>query len=73
MSGIIPSQTSKEIEKILIKMGFTFYRQSGNYRIYIKNEFQVIVPHHNKDLKKGTLMQIIKGTGLSIEEFKKYL
>lgn len=73
MSGIIPSLTSKELERILVRIGFSFYRQSGSHKIYIKNDFQVIVPHHNKDLKKGTLMQIIKGTGLSVEEFKKYI
>lgn len=73
MSGIIPSLTSKELERILVRIGFSFYRQSGSHKIYIKSDFQVIVPHHNKDLKKGTLMQIIKGTGLSVEEFKKYI
>jgi len=52
MSGIIPSLTSKELERILVRIGFSFYRQSGSHKIYIKNDFQVIVPHHNKDLKK---------------------
>jgi predicted RNA binding protein YcfA (HicA-like mRNA interferase family) len=37
------------------------------------DEYQVVVPHHNRDLKKGTIMQIIKGTGLSLDEFKTYL
>jgi predicted RNA binding protein YcfA (HicA-like mRNA interferase family) len=73
MSGIIPSLTSKEIEKILHRIGFIFYRQTGSHKIFVKNELQVVVPHHNKDLKKGTLMQIIKGTNLTIDEFKKYM
>jgi len=30
-------------------------------------------PFHTKDLKKGTLHQIIKGTGVSVEEFLKNL
>jgi len=73
MSSNIPVLTSKEIERILQKIGFLFYRQTGSHRIFVKDELQVIVPYHNKDLKKGTIFQIIKGTGLSIDDFKKYL
>ncbi|TAL68072.1 MAG: addiction module toxin, HicA family [Bacteroidetes bacterium] len=73
MSGLLPSLTSKELIKILQSIGFEFYRQTGSHRIYVKDNLQVIVPFHNKDIKKGTLYQIIKGTGLSIDEFKKYL
>ncbi len=73
MSSNIPIMTPKEIEKILLRIGFKFYRQTGGHRIFVNSEFQVVVPFHNKDLKKGTIFQIIKGTGLSLEEFKKYL
>jgi len=37
----------------------------------VKGKIQVIVPFHNKDLKTGTLRNIIKATGLTNEEFKK--
>jgi len=57
----------------LERMGFTCYRQRGSHRIYVKDDLQVIVPFHAKDLKKGTLHQIIKGTGMSIQEFITYL
>ena len=73
MSGVLPSLTSKEIIKILQRIGFEFYRQTGSHRIYVKGDLQVIVPYHNRDIKKGTLFQIVKGTGLSVDEFKKYL
>ena len=73
MSGVLPSLTSKEIIKILQRIGFDFYRQTGSHRIYVKGDLQVIVPYHNRDIKKGTLYQIVKGTGLSVDEFKKYL
>ncbi len=73
MSSNIPILTSKEIEKILLRIGFIFYRQTGSHRIFVMDEYQVVVPHHNRDLKKGTIMQIIKGTGLSLDEFKAYL
>jgi len=31
----------------------------------------VVVPRHNRDLKKGTLHNIIKGSEMSVEEFLK--
>lgn len=73
MSTTIPILKPKEVIRILLKLGFEFYRQTGSHRIYVKDELQVVVPYHTKDLKKGTLVQIIKGTGLSLEEFKKFI
>lgn len=73
MSKEFPSLSSKQVIRTLEKIGFEFFRQKGSHRIYVKGARQIVVPYHGKDLKKGTLHQIIKGTGLSIEEFKQYL
>jgi len=73
MSKELPSLNAKKVIKALKKMGFDFYRQKGSHKIFVKNDFQVVVPDHTGDLKKGTLLQIIKGTGLTIEEFKKHI
>ena len=73
MSGIIPSLTPKEAAAALERMGFRLFRQRGSHRIYVKETLQVIVPFHAKDLKKGTLHQIVKGAGVSVEEFLKHL
>ena len=73
MSEHLPSFNSKEFERILKNLGFSLFRQTGSNRIFVKNNLQIILPYHNKDLKKGTVHQMIKGTGLSIEEFKKHL
>jgi len=59
----------KEIVKILQKIGFEFYRQKGSHQIYVYKDKMVVVPMHNKDLKLPTQNNIIKGTGLSQEEF----
>ncbi len=69
MSKDLPSLKSGDVIRILKKIGFEFYRQKGSHKIYVKNGYMVIVPEHNKDLKKGTLFNIIKGTGLSVDEF----
>ena len=73
MSDELPVLKSKEVVRILEKIGFHFYRQKGSHKIFVKDDYQVVVPMHNKDLKKGTLFNIIKGTGLSKEEFKSYI
>ena len=73
MSKSLPALTSKKVIQILTRIGFEFYRQKGSHRIYVLDDKQVIVPYHSKDLKKGTLTNIIKGTGLTVDEFLDYL
>ena len=73
MSKELPSLTPKKVEKAILSFGFIFFRQTGSHRIYVKDELQVVIPFHNQDLKKGTLYQIIKGTGLTTEELKNLL
>jgi len=73
MSVDLPGVTPKKVIQALKRIGFKFYRQKGSHQIYVFEEKQVVVPYHNKDLKKGTLLNIIKGTGLTVEEFKQYL
>jgi len=58
MSGAIPSLSPKEVTSALERMGFTCHRQKGSHKIYVKDDHQVTVPFHPKDLKKGTLHQI---------------
>lgn len=73
MSGILPSLTPKEAAAALERMGFVIFRQRGSHRVYVKKDLQIIVPFHSKDLKKGTLHQIIKGANATVDEFLKYL
>lgn len=56
----------KEMVKLLKKNGFTEISQNGSH-IKMRNQEngrQVIVPLHNKDLKKGTEQAILKQAGL---------
>lgn len=64
-----PQLKSREVEKVLFSIGFKFIRQKGSHRLYRKDKLRVTVPHHNKPLKKGTLNNIIKQSGLTLEEF----
>ncbi|MDP3955362.1 MAG: type II toxin-antitoxin system HicA family toxin [bacterium] len=55
----------RQIIKVLEKSGFRFIRQKGSHRLYRQGNLRVIVPYHNKDLKPGTLRNILKQAGLT--------
>ncbi|WP_367280758.1 type II toxin-antitoxin system HicA family toxin [uncultured Fibrobacter sp.] len=58
--------TAKQVEKKLLENGFTLDRVHGSHKIYVKKGFPPIsVPFHgNKDLKLGTLKNILKTAGI---------
>lgn len=66
----LPAYTSKKLIKLLLKKGFIFDRASGSHQIYMlpDRSKRVIVPMHNKDLPKGTLISILKQAGIDKNE-----
>ena len=64
--------SGKEVIKILHKNGFVVVRQKGSHVRLEKNTMEgtikITVPFHDT-LKKGTLHQIIKASGLREEDF----
>ena len=58
--------TSKQLIKILKKHGFKIVSQNGSHVKLVnpKNNKTLIVPFHNKDLKKGLEKAILKQAGL---------
>lgn len=71
----LPSLKPKKIVKVLLKIGFAEARQTGSHLILVNTDTKKIipVPIHNKDLKRGLLISIVKQTGLTVEEFIKLL
>ena len=67
----LPVISGKECIAALQKIGFYIRRQSGSHIILRKEEpfCQVTVPNH-KTLDRGTLFNIIKNAGITVEEFK---
>jgi len=63
----IPSLKPKKILKILLKNGFYIHHQIGSHLV-LKNPkdplARVTLPMHNKDLKKKTMLSILKQAGL---------
>ena len=69
----LPVVKPRMVISALKKFGFVEFRQKGSHKIFVKGDLQVVVPQHNRDMKKGTLRRIIKDLGLSVEEFKSLL
>lgn len=69
----LPIIKPRKVIQKLHKAGFVVDRQKGSHAVLFnkQNKKFVVVPYHNKDLKKGTIRNIIKQAGLTIEEFNK--
>lgn len=62
---------SREVYKVLQKLGFILDHSTGSHRIFKNTQTNQIitVPAHNKDLKIGTMKSIIRSCNLSQKEF----
>lgn len=67
----LPVVNGRACIRALERAGFTIKRQKGSHVIMKRGNppKRVIVPNHRKDLKPGTLSQIIKDAGLTVDEF----
>ena len=64
---------SGEAAAALARAGFEFVRQRGSHRIYVKGGRGVTLPWHTKDMRKDTLRQVIRQSGLTPDEFVRLL
>ena len=74
--GITPILKAKEVLQILLKLGFKIVSQQGSHiklRHVIDKTRQVVLPKHNKDIKRGTLLSILRQAKISLDEFLKLL
>ncbi|MCG2712829.1 MAG: type II toxin-antitoxin system HicA family toxin [Candidatus Omnitrophica bacterium] len=73
----LPHVRGKEVIRVLQKHGFFIKRQSGSHVIMRHqtdlNRRCIIPLHSSQTIKPGTLYSILKGAGISIEEFVKLL
>lgn len=70
----LPSLTWQQVVRALERAGFVFDRQRGNHMVYYHPEMNrtVVVPRH-REIKTGTLHQILREANLTREEFRKLL
>ncbi len=66
----LPVLSSKRIIAILEQNGFRLKRSSGSHFIFsnLITGRKAIVPHHTRDLPKGTLLSILKQAGITKDE-----
>ena len=71
----LPILKSQKIIRVLKKVGFEEIRQTGGHLILANKTMKKIItiPIHNKDIKRGLLISIVKQAGLTVEEFIKFL
>ena len=77
MSTRFPDVNSKQIVKVIEKMGFRFKRQSGtSHAIYFReaDRRRTTIPIHGKEsIKRKTMKAICKDIGISIDELRELL
>jgi len=76
MSGqALPVCKPQEVIKALERDGWRISRQKGSHAILAKvgARSPVVVPCHDKDVPTGTLRNILRMSGLSIERFSEIL
>ena len=74
MMGKLPGISGRKCVRVLERVGFFLKRQEGSHIILRRdNPFtQIVVPDH-KELDRGTLRAIIRQSGLSVDEFMKFI
>ncbi len=64
------NQSPQHLMKLLEMHGFLLKRSKGSHHIFYNpiSNITVIVPLHNKDVKKGTFLSILKQAGIDKNE-----
>lgn len=71
----LPVLNPQALIKILKQKGFVLDRVKGSHHIYFHptSKRRAVVPLHKSDLPKGTLMEILKESGVTREELEDLL
>ena len=64
-----PILRAQELIRLLEKNGYYVKRQTGGHVIMVNEVLKkvIVVPYHSRDLKKGTMLAIMKRAGLGEE------
>ncbi|MCR4313963.1 MAG: type II toxin-antitoxin system HicA family toxin [Candidatus Uhrbacteria bacterium] len=65
----LPAIKPKDVIRVLERAGFLFISQRGSHRKYRRESVTLVVPVHNDDMRPGTLLHIIRQSGLTVGEF----
>jgi len=75
MNEKLPRVTAREIEKVIIKIGYQLKRQSGSHRIYKNQEGKRVTLsiHPEKIIHPKIIKRILIENNLTVEKFKELL
>jgi predicted RNA binding protein YcfA (HicA-like mRNA interferase family) len=64
------NQSPQHLIKLLETHGFLLKRSKGSHHIFYNpiSNITLVVPVHNKDIKKGTFLAILKQAGIDKNE-----
>ena len=70
----LPILTWQQVTTALKRAGFVFDRQKGSHMVYYHPETDrtVVIPRH-REIKAGTLREILRESNLTREEFRRLL
>ena len=70
----LPILTWQQVTTALERAGFVFDRQKGSHMVYYHPETNrtVVIPRH-REIKAGTLREILRESNLTREEFRRLL
>ena len=71
MSRKLPVISGEKMVKVLARQGFEIRRQTSSH-IVVQKEWRVFAVQLHKELKKGTLMAILKQADITVEECKQF-
>ena len=75
MMSKLPAIKPRQVIRFLEKNGFILDHTSGSHYIYYQSASRrrAVVPQHNRDLPKGTLMSQLREAGFTREELLDFL
>ena len=74
--GEIPQVSGARVVRALNRTGWELARVQGSHHVLKHPKrpgFRVVIPVHSQPLRRGTLADILKKAGLSLDEFKELL
>ena len=69
----LSSFSPKKLIMVLEQHGFVIDHVTGSHYImyHVASRSRLTIPYHGKDIAKGTLLSIIKASGIDISLFRK--
>ena len=71
----LPAMKPRQVIRFLEQNGFALDHTSGSHSIFYHpvTRRRAVVPNHNRDLPKGTLMSLLREAGFTREELIAFL